>query len=143
MLDCDSKSHGFKSRYSPNFIIEMTHLFGTYITENKSLSKSLTNIHGLGTNSVLKICKSVGLNPEISIRKLTKRQIDMLTYEIETGYNIDSDLKKHNREILQTFVEIQSYKGIRHSRGLVVRGQRTSTNSRTQRRLGPSRLKRR
>ena len=67
----------------------------------------------------------------------------MITYEIETGYGIDSDLKKHNREILQTLVEIQSYKGIRHSKGLVVRGQRTSTNSRTQRRLGPSRLKRR
>ena len=129
----------------PNFnlITGMIHLFGTYITEKKSLLKSLINIYGLGSNSVLKICQSIGINPKISIGKLTKRQIDMITYEIETGYDIDSDLKKHNREILQTLVEIQSYKGIRHSKGLVVRGQRTNTNSRTQRRLGPSRLKRR
>ena len=143
MLDCDSKSHGFKSRYSPNFIIKMTHLFGTYITEKKSILISLSNIYGLGTKSVLKICKSVGINPKISIDKLTKRQIDMLVYIIETAYNIDSDLKKTNREILQTLVDIQAYKGIRHSKGLTVRGQRTSTNSRTQRRLGPSRLTRR
>lgn len=121
----------------------MTHLFGTYITEKKSLSKSLTNIYGLGTNRVLKICKLIGLNPKITIDKLTKRQLDMLTYTIESEYIIDSDLKKSNREILQTLLEIQSYKGIRHSKGLVVRGQRTSTNSKTQKRLGPSRLTRR
>ena len=121
----------------------MTHLFGTYITEKKSILISLSNIYGLGTKSVLKICKSVGINPKISIDKLTKRQIDMLVYIMETAYHIDSDLKKTNREILQTLVDIQAYKGIRHSKGLTVRGQRTSTNSRTQRRLGPSRLTRR
>ena len=64
VLDCDSKSHGFKSRYSPNFIIKMTHLFGTYITE-KSILISLSNIYGLGTKSVQKY-----VNLWVSIPKL-------------------------------------------------------------------------
>jgi small subunit ribosomal protein S13 len=121
----------------------MTHLFGTFIPENKGLYISLTNIYGLGTKQVINICKSVGINPKISINKLTKRQKDTLSYIIESQHIIDSDLKKNNRENLQTLVEIQSFKGIRHFKGLPVRGQRTSTNSKTQKRLGSARLKRR
>ena len=75
--------------------------------------------------------------------QLTKKQKDMLSYIIESQHVIDSDLKKGNRENLETLVEIQSFKGIRHSKGLPVRGQRTSTNSKTQKRLGSSRLRRR
>ena len=121
----------------------MTHLFGTYIPENKGLYISLTNIYGLGTKQVINICKSIGINPKVSISQLTKKQKDMLSYIIESQHIIDSDLKKGNRENLETLVEIQSFKGIRHSKGLPVRGQRTSTNSKTQKRLGSSRLRRR
>ena len=120
----------------------MTHLFGTYITDNKSIHKSLTKIYGLGTKEVFKVCKIIGINPRVSINHLTKRQKDSLAYTIESECLIDSDLKKFNREVLQTLVEVQSFKGIRHSKGLPVRGQRTSTNSKTQKRLGSSRLKR-
>ena len=121
----------------------MTHLFGTYIPENKGLYISLTNIYGLGTKQVINICKSIGIHPKVRISHLTKKQKDMLSYIIESQHVIDSDLKKGNRENLETLVEIQSFKGIRHSKGLPVRGQRTSTNSKTQKRLGSSRLRRR
>ena len=52
----------------------MTHLFGTYIPENKGLYISLTNIYGLGTKQVINICKSIGINPKVSISQLTKKQ---------------------------------------------------------------------
>jgi len=121
----------------------MTHLFGTYISENKSLSISLTNLYGIGKKQAISICKTAGINPKVKINQLTKQQLDLIIVTIESNHTIDSELKKELREIIQKFVSIQCYRGIRHFQGLPLRGQRTSTNGRTQKRLGSFRAKRR
>ena len=120
----------------------MTHIFGTYIPENKSLSISLTNLCGIGKKQSINICKTAGINPKIKINQLTKQQLDLLIVTIDTNYTIDSELKKNLKEIIQTLVSIQCYRGIRHFQGLPLRGQRTSTNAKTQKRLGSFRAKR-
>ena len=70
----------------------MTHLFGTYIPDNKSLSISLTSLYGIGKKQVLSICKISGINPKSKINQLTKQQLDLLIVTIETNHTIDSEL---------------------------------------------------
>jgi len=121
----------------------MTHILGNYIPENKSLSVSLTSIHGIGRKRAIRFCKEVGLNPNKKITDLNEEQLAHLIAEIDSqGSSLDSELQRAIFLQIQELVDIQAYRGVRHSKGLPLRGQRTTTNSRTQRRLGLRRLRR-
>jgi small subunit ribosomal protein S13 len=120
----------------------MTHILGNYIPENKSLPISLRVIYGIGHTRAIKLCKELGLNPRMRITDLSESQLNHLISKIDSHGSLDSELQREGYLRIQELIEIQAYRGIRHSKGLPVRGQRTSTNSRTQRRLAHKRLRR-
>ena len=140
-LDCDSRGHGFGSRYSP-LLVFMTHILGNYIPENKSLPITLRAIYGIGHTRAIKFCKELGFSPRMKITDLNEVQLDELVLAIDTFGSLDSELQRYGYLKIQELIEIQAYRGIRHSKSLPVRDQRTTTNSRTQRRLGSKRLQR-
>ncbi len=141
-LDCDSRGHGFGSRYSPNFIYIMTHIIGNFIPENKSLPEALCVIYGIGHKRAVGFCEEFGINPRIKITDLTQHDIKALTLAIDSHELLDSELQRDTYLRIQSLIGVQAYRGIRHSKSLPVRGQRTSTNAKTQRRLASKRLRR-
>jgi len=120
----------------------MTHIIGNYIPENKSLPITLRAIYGIGHTRATLFCKELGFSPRMRITDLTEKQLDELISAIDSFVSLDSELQRSGYLKIQELIEIQAYRGIRHSKGLPVRGQRTRSNSRTQRRLGPKRLRR-
>jgi small subunit ribosomal protein S13 len=120
----------------------MTHILGNYIPENKSLPVTLRSIYGIGHKRAIEFCKELGFSPRTRITDLSEVQLDALIVAIDSYGSLDSELQREGYLRIQELIEIQAYRGIRHSKGLPVRGQRTTTNSRTQRRLGLKRLRR-
>ena len=120
----------------------MIHILGNYIPENKSLPVTLRSIYGIGYTRAIGFCKELGFSPRMRITDLSDVQLNMLIVAIDSYGLLDSELQRVGYLRIQELIEIQAYRGIRHFKGLSVRGQRTATNSRTQRRLGPKRLRR-
>ena len=120
----------------------MTHILGNYIPENKSLPVTLRSIYGIGHTRAIGFCKELGFSPRTRITDLSEVQLDALIVVIDSYGSLDSELQREGYLRIQELIEMQAYRGIRHSKGLPVRGQRTTTNSRTQRRLGSKRLRR-
>ena len=110
-------------------------IFGVKIAINKKIHYALTSIYGLGYKTVCKICNDLGLSPNITINKLTEAQIAQIIKKIKQEYLIEGNLRKNNRLNLRRLVQTKSYRGFRHLNFLPVRGQRTSTNAKTQQRL--------
>lgn len=98
---------------------------------------ALTYIYGIGLSSSKKILEATGVNPATRVRDLTDGEINKLRETIEREYRVEGDLRRQISLNIRRLMEIGSYRGIRHRRGLPVRGQRTSTNART--RKGPRR----
>nr|YP_007890707.1 ribosomal protein S13 [Jakoba libera]AGH24201.1 ribosomal protein S13 [Jakoba libera] len=119
----------------------MAHLLGIYLPNHKNLKTGLTMIYGLGKSSVLEICSSVGLNPSSRIQDLTDYELNRISRHVESNYLIESELSKKENFSLKRLLTIKSYRGLRHYSGLPVRGQRTKSNARTQKRIG-KRIKR-
>lgn len=110
-------------------------IFGVKIAANKKIRYALTAIYGLGYNSSDQICNDLGFSPNVTIDKLTENQISNITKKIKQKYLIEGGLRKVNRLNIRRLIKTKSYRGFRHLYFLPVRGQRTSTNARTQRRL--------
>jgi len=98
---------------------------------NKHVDVSLTYIYGIGRSSAKKICEDIGIDPERSINDLTSEEINKLRQEIESDYKVEGRLRTEISLNIKRLMDIGCYRGIRHRRGLPVRGQRTRTNSRT------------
>jgi len=115
----------------------MARLAGVDIPREKRVEVALTYIYGVGRTSALKTLSDTGIDGNIRVKDLTDDQLVALRDYIEGNYKVEGDLRREVAADIRRKVEIGSYEGIRHRRGLPVRGQRTKTNART--RKGPKR----
>jgi small subunit ribosomal protein S13 len=113
----------------------VTRLAGVDIPNNKRTEISLTYIFGVGRKSAIDICKKANVDGAKKAGDLTDDEIGKLRRAIESGYQVEGDLRAQVGMNIKRLVDIQCYRGIRHRKGLPVRGQRTKTNART--RKGP------
>ena len=114
----------------------MARIAGINIPDDKHAGVSLTYIFGIGRNTALRVCAEAGIDPTVKIRDLTERDLDAVRGEV-TKRVIEGDLRREVSMNVKRLMDLGTYRGIRHRRGLPVRGQRTQTNART--RKGPAR----
>lgn len=98
---------------------------------NKHTDIALTYIYGIGRASALKICQETGINPEVRIGDLTADEVNNLRKVIENEYKVEGRLRSETALNVKRLMDIGCYRGLRHRKGLPVRGQRTKTNART------------
>lgn len=115
----------------------MARLAGVDIPRDKRVVIALTYIYGIGRTRSVEILKATEIDEGIRVKDLSDEQLIALRDHIESGYKVEGDLRREVAADIRRKVEIGSYEGIRHRRGLPVRGQRTKTNART--RKGPKR----
>jgi len=115
----------------------MARVAGADIPNEKRVEIALTYIYGIGLSSSKKILQSTTINPDTRVKDLTEHEITQLRETIEQQYTVEGDLRRELAMNIKRLMDIGSYRGLRHRRGLPVRGQRTRTNSRT--RKGPRR----
>ncbi|MCS6858732.1 MAG: 30S ribosomal protein S13 [Abditibacteriales bacterium] len=113
----------------------MARIAGVDLPRDKRVEIALTYIYGIGLTTSQRILASVGINPDTRMKDLTEQEIARLREEIERNYRVEGDLRREVTSNIKRLIEIGSYRGLRHRRGLPVRGQRTKTNART--RKGP------
>ena len=113
----------------------MARLAGVDLPREKRMEIALTYIYGVGRTRALQTLEATGINPDLRARDLTDDDIVKLRDHIEGNYKVEGDLRREVAADIRRKIEIGCYQGIRHRRGLPVRGQRTKTNART--RKGP------
>ena len=114
----------------------MARIAGVDIPNNKRVEIALTYIYGIGRKSANDILAKTGINPDTRAKDLTEEEVAKLRDEIENSYTVEGDLRREVALNIKRLVEVNCYRGIRHRKGLPVRGQRTKTNART--RKGPA-----
>ena len=114
----------------------MARIAGVDIPNQKRVEITLTYIYGIGRKSANDILAQTGINPDTRAKDLTEDEVAKLRDEIESSYTVEGDLRRDVALNIKRLVEINCYRGIRHRKGLPVRGQRTKTNART--RKGPA-----
>lgn len=113
----------------------MARIEGVTLPYNKRIEYGLTYVFGIGLKTSQNILRKVKINFDLRVKDLTDDQVALIQKEITTSYKTEGDLRKEIMQNIRRLQEIGSYRGIRHKRGLPVRGQRTKTNART--RKGP------
>ena len=108
----------------------MARIAGVDIPRNKRVVISLTYIYGIGKTTAQKILKAVNISEDVRVKDLTEDEVTKIRREIE-NYKVEGDLRREVALNIKRLMEIGSYRGMRHRRGLPVRGQRTKTNART------------
>jgi small subunit ribosomal protein S13 len=111
----------------------MARISGVDIPRDKKLDVSLGYIYGIGKPTALSICDKVGVSPETKVRDMTDDEVNRVREFIDKNFIVEGELRKQVRQDIQRLIEINSYRGVRHRRGLPVHGQRTKTNARTKR----------
>ena len=114
----------------------MARLAGVDLPNSKRIEIALTYIYGIGRKSANDILAKTGINPDTRAKDLTDDEVAKLRDEIQDNYKVEGDLRRDVALDIKRMVEINCYRGIRHRKGLPVRGQRTKTNART--RKGPA-----
>lgn len=114
----------------------MARIAGVNIPDRKHAIIALTAIYGVGRTSAAKICAAAGIAPNTKVQGLTEEQMDALRTEV-AKYRVEGDLRREVSMNIKRLMDLGCYRGIRHRRGLPLRGQRTKTNART--RKGPRR----
>ncbi|MBQ3063600.1 MAG: 30S ribosomal protein S13 [Clostridia bacterium] len=114
----------------------MARIAGVDIPNQKRVEIALTYIYGIGRKSANDILAKTGINPDTRAKDLTEDEVAKLRDVIESSYTVEGDLRRDVALNIKRLVEINCYRGIRHRKGLPVRGQRTKTNART--RKGPA-----
>lgn len=109
----------------------MARLIGVDLPNEKRLEVALTYIFGVGRSSSLKTLKATNINPDMRAKDLTEEDLVKLRDYLEANFKLEGDLRREVAADIKRKVEIGSYQGLRHRRGLPVRGQRTKTNART------------
>ncbi len=113
----------------------MARIAGIDLPKDKRVEIGLTYIYGIGRKSAENILAATGINPDTRVKDLTEDDFAKLREEIDKNYTVEGDLRREVALNIKRLVEIQCYRGVRHRKGLPVRGQRTKTNART--RKGP------
>ena len=116
----------------------MARISGINIPLNKRVEIGLTYIYGIGRSTSNKVLSQVGVDPDTYIRDLTEDEVAKLRDAIDEGQPVEGDLRRERSQDIKRLQEIACYRGLRHRRGLPVRGQKTKTNART--RKGPKRM---
>lgn len=114
----------------------MARIAGVNIPDHKHLVISLTAIYGIGKTRAAEICETLGLNPSIKVKQLDEADIERIREQV-SKYTVEGDLRRETAMSIKRLMDLGCYRGLRHRRGLPVRGQRTRTNART--RKGPRR----
>ena len=115
----------------------MARIAGIDLPKNKRIEIGLTYIYGIGRTSASKILAETGINPDTRVKDLTEQDEAALSEVISRDYMVEGDLRRNVAMDIKRLTEIGCYRGIRHRKGLPVRGQRSKTNART--RKGPKR----
>ena len=113
----------------------MARIAGVDLPNEKRIEAGLTYIYGIGWTTSRKILEKTGINPDTRVKDLTEEEAGKIRKVIESDYMVEGDLRRDVNMNIKRLMEIGSYRGIRHRRGLPVRGQKTKTNART--RKGP------
>ena len=111
----------------------MARISGVDIPKGKRVEISLQYIFGIGPVLSRKILDEAGVNPDTKVKDLTDDEVNRIRETIDKGYRVEGDLRKEINFNIKRYIDIGSYRGFRHRRGLPVRGQRTRTNARTKR----------
>jgi small subunit ribosomal protein S13 len=116
----------------------MARIAGVNIPLNKRVEIGLTYIYGIGRSNSNQILSKVDISPDTYVRDLTEDEVVKLRDLIDSDYMVEGDLRRERSQNIKRLMEIGCYRGMRHRRGLPVRGQNTKTNART--RKGPKRM---
>jgi small subunit ribosomal protein S13 len=128
-----------KNKYNLEVLKFMARIAGIDLPREKRVEIGLTYIYGIGVSSSRKILEKAGVNPDTRVKDLTDEQVNQIRKVMdEEEYKVEGDLRREVALNIKRLTEIGCYRGIRHRRGLPVRGQRTKTNART--RKGPRKL---
>jgi small subunit ribosomal protein S13 len=111
----------------------MARIAGVEIPRNKKIEIAITYIFGIGRSNGLDILKKANVNPDIRVRDLTEEEVGRIREIVEREYRIEGNLRREVQLNIKRLMDIGSYRGLRHRKGLPVRGQRTRTNARTRR----------
>jgi len=111
----------------------MARIAGVDIPRDKRVDIALRYIYGIGPTLASRICAVTQVNPATRVRDLTDDEVNRIREVVDRDYTVEGDLRREVRQNIQRLMEINCYRGIRHRRGLPVRGQRTRTNARTKR----------
>ena len=115
----------------------MARISGVDIPRDKRVEIALTYVFGIGRSTAQQICKATGIDQDTRVRDLTEEEVGRIRAWVETNLRVEGDLRRDVAQDIKRKMEIGCYQGIRHRKGLPVRGQRTHTNART--RKGPKR----
>jgi small subunit ribosomal protein S13 len=116
----------------------MARIAGVNIPLNKRVEIGLTYVYGIGRSTSNELLAQLGISPDTYVRDLTDDEVVKLREAIDNGVTVEGDLRRERSQNIKRLQEIGSYRGLRHRRGLPVRGQNTKTNART--RKGPKRM---
>lgn len=115
----------------------MARISGVDLPKEKRVEIGLTYIFGIGLSKSQKVLKDTGINPDTRVKDLTEEEVNAIRDYVNNNFKVEGDLRREVALNIKRLVEIGCYRGIRHRRGLPVRGQKTKTNART--RKGPKR----
>ena len=115
----------------------MARISGVDVPREKRLEIALTYIFGIGRSTALRIANELGLNPDTRVRDLTEDEVNRIRAWVDANLTVEGDLRRDVQQDIKRKIEIGCLQGVRHRKGLPVRGQRTHTNART--RKGPRR----
>ena len=113
----------------------MARLFGVDLPREKRIEIGLTYIYGIGNTTAKKIIAETGVNPDIRVKDISEDDLQKIREDIDKNLTVEGDLHREVSQNIKRLMEIGCYRGLRHRKGLPVRGQRTHTNART--RKGP------
>ena len=116
----------------------MARIAGVDLPREKRVEIGLTYIYGIGRTKSNEILKEAGIDPDTRVKDLTEDEVIKIREIIDKGYTVEGDLRRDTALNIKRLMEIRCYRGVRHSKNLPVRGQRTKTNART--RKGPRKL---
>ena len=115
----------------------MARIFGVDLPREKRVEIGLTYIYGIGRTTATKLCAETGVDPATRVKDLTEEEVTKLRAASDGKYLVEGDLRRETSQNIKRLMDIGCYRGLRHRKGLPVRGQRTHTNART--RKGPRR----
>ncbi|MBA3426540.1 MAG: 30S ribosomal protein S13 [Rubrobacter sp.] len=116
----------------------MARIAGVDLPREKRIEVGLTYIYGVGRSTARRICRETSVDPNTKVRDLAEGEVGNLRTYIDANVEVEGDLRRENNQNIRRLMDIGSYRGIRHRRGLPVRGQRTKTNARQRKGPKPS-----
>ena len=135
LVVCENPRH--KQRQGLERSEGMARIFGVDLPREKRVEIGLTYIYGIGRTTATKLCAETGVDPATRVKDLTEDEVTKLRDAIDGKYLVEGDLRRETSQNIKRLMDIGCYRGLRHRKGLPVRGQRTHTNART--RKGPRR----